>query len=335
MALKFNSTEVENVYFDATKVDRVFHNGTLVYESTIYVDKPTVSGSFTYDKGTKTATITGYDSAAMTISGAQSAIEAGTYHVYFTLNKGYAWTDGTTNKLDLTWSIAKRAITIPSLSATSFTWVEGTSHSVTVKNVDTNYVSQSGTTSQTDSSSNIGTKNTVTWSLKNTSSTYWTDSTTANKTATWSASWVDGTSHYTNDLYNRGWNSGKLTRGAIGSDPIYYTTVDWGSASKPYITAVASTASAHYVLATQKYLGKTMHAIVKTTGQMAFVCSMKYDTIQSSTACESASSGYSGTDWGEIWGKDTSAGTYYGGLYGIKSNSGGQDGIYIQRIWIA
>lgn len=332
MALKFNSTEVENVYFNGTKIDRVFFNNTLVYESTIYVDKPTVSGAFTYDKGTKQPTITGYDSAAMTISGAQSAIEAGTYHIYFTLNKGYAWKDGTTSKLDLTWSIAKRAITIPSLSATSFTWVEGNSHSVTVNNLDTNYVTQSGTLSQTDSSSNIGAKYTVTWTLKNTNSTYWIGGSTAAQSATWGVYWVNGTSHYSNDLYNCGWNSELLTNGTLNGS----TTVNWGTASQPYITATGQTSGgAIYVIAKNKYVGKTMHATVRTSGQPVKACSVKYDSTSAATDCDSSSGIYSSTDWGEIWGKDDSAGTYYGGQYGIRTEASGNKTLYIQRIWIA
>lgn len=332
MALKFNNTEVENVYFNGTKVDRVFFNNTLVYESTICVDKPTVSGAFTYDKGTKQPTITGYDSAAMTINGAQSAVEAGTYHIYFTLNKGYAWKDGTTSKLDLTWSIAKRAITIPSLSATSFTWVEGNSHSVTVTNLDTNYVTQSGTLSQTDSSSNIGAKYTVTWSLKNTNSTYWVGGSTAAQSATWGVYWVNGTSHYSNDLYNCGWNSGLLTAGSGSSAT---ATVNWGDASQPYIKAVGSTSGAVvYILTKNKYVGKTLHATVYTEGQPVGVKSVKYGSTNATASCSSSSSVYSGTTWGEIWGKDDSAGSYYGGLYGIKTEASGNKNVYIQRVWL-
>lgn len=335
MALKFNNTEVENVYFNGTKIDRVYFNNTLVYESTVYVDKPTVSGSFTYDKAEKQATITGYDSAAMTMSGAASATEAGTYHVYFTLNKGYAWKDGTTTKLDLTWIIAKRAVTIPSLSATSFTWVEGSAHTVTVNNLDTNYVMQSGTLSQTDSSSNVGAKYTVTWTLKNTNSTYWVDGSTAAQSAQWGVYWVNGTSHYSNDLYNQGWNSGLLKAGATGVDPSYPVTVNWGSASQPYITATGATNGyALYLLTTNKYVGKTFHATVRVSGQYVIVVSVKYGTISQSTSCDSSSSSHKSTEWGEIWGKDDSAGTYYGGLYGIKTDSSGNKTLYVQRIWL-
>ena len=46
---------------------------------------------------------------------------------------------------------------------------------------------------------------TVTWSLKDTGNTTWSDNSTGNKSANWSINWVNGQSHYSNDIYNRGW----------------------------------------------------------------------------------------------------------------------------------
>ena len=332
MSLYVNKTKMENVYFKGSKIDRVFANGTLVYESTIYVAKPSVSGSYTYNMSTQSAVITGYNAAAMTISGTQSATEAGTYHVYFTLNKGYAWADGSTTKLDFTWSIAKRQINIPSLSSTWFAWVEGNSHNVVVNNLDTNYVNQSGTLSQTDSSSNIDKTYTVSWSLKNATSCVWTDNTNNTKSATWKVAWSNGTSHYSNDLYNCSWNSGLLTAGSNSSAT---ATVNWGDASQPYIKAVGSMSGAVvYILTKNKYVGKTLHATVYTEGQSVGVKSVKYGSTNATADCSSSSSIYSGTTWGEIWGKDDSAGSYYGGLYGIKTEAGGNKNVYIQRVWL-
>ena len=332
MALYVNNKEIENVYFKGTKIERVFANGKMVYEATIYVDKPTVTGAYTYNTVAQAPTISGYDEAAMTISGTQSATEAGTYHVYFTLNKGYAWKDGTTNVLDFAWTIAKRSIAIPTLSTASFTWVEGNTHAVTVSGLDTTYASQSGTLSQTDSSSNIGKANTVTWALKNTASCAWSDGTTGNKTASWKATWVNGTSHYKTDLYNSGWNSGLLT---AGSNNHATATVNWGSASQPYITAYGSMSGyVVYVLTKNKYAGKTFHATVYTEGQYVGVCSMKYGTTNTAADCDSSSDLYYGTTWSEIWGKDAAAGSYYGGLYGIQTSASGNKKVYIQRIWL-
>ncbi len=236
MALQFNGTEVENVYFNGTKVERVFFNNTLVYESTIYIDKPTVTGSYIFANAVYEPEIVGYDENQLTVGGITSARNAGTYTVTFTPKKGFAWKDGTTLTVSYTWDIAKRSIVIPALSETSFSWVEGTSHAVTVNNLDSTYVNQSGTASQTDSSSNIGTNNTVTWSLKFASDTVWSDDTTANKSASWSTKWVNGTSHYKNDIYNSGWHDGTVIGVSIsesaGRSP---GTLDLGGSSQPYI----------------------------------------------------------------------------------------------------
>lgn len=184
MPLIINGTEVEHVIFKAPginqEIDEVYANSTLVFVSTIFVPKPTISGSFTFDNSTKTPTITGYDAAAMTQSGTVSATAAGSYSITYTLNAGYAWTDETTAPVTLNWSIAKRSITIPSISNTSKTY-NANAQSPTIANVDGNYVTQSGTASATNAGSY-----TVTWALKYSASTTWTDNTTANKTGSWS-----------------------------------------------------------------------------------------------------------------------------------------------------
>lgn len=230
-----NAKEIEAVYANGKKIDRVYANGKLVWESTIYVSKPTLSGTYTFNGGAQSVTINGFDETSMAQSGTVTATDAGTYHVYIELKKGYAWADETTAQLDLTWSIAKKTVAVPTLSTTSFSWVEGTSHTVSVSGFDATYISQSGDLSQTDSSSNIGTNHTVTWSLKNTTSCTWTDGSNSSKTATWSAKWVNGTSHYAKDLYNSGWHNGSLAKifedsekliVTFNSDHILYTRKD-------------------------------------------------------------------------------------------------------------
>ena len=67
-------------------------------------------------------------------------------------------------------------------------------------------MNQSGTTT----AKNTGTY-TVTWSLKDTGNTTWSDNSTGNKSANWSINWVNGQSHYSNDIYNRGWGSGTFS----------------------------------------------------------------------------------------------------------------------------
>lgn len=281
MPLRVNGVEIEHVIFKAPginqEIDQLYANNTLVFESTIFVAKPTLTAAFTFDNTEKAPAITGYDSAAMTMTGTTSATAAGDYSVTFTLNRGYAWADESLDPVTLTWSIAKRSITIPSISNTTKTY-NAAAQSPTIANVDPDYVTQSGTTSATDAGSytvtwalvypdsttwtdgtaanktgswtigkmsltipsisssksfsfiegttrSISVANfnstyetqsgttsaaalgtyTITWALKNTNNTQWSDGTTANKTASWSIVWTNGTSHYSNDLYNKGW----------------------------------------------------------------------------------------------------------------------------------
>lgn len=231
--LKFNNKEIDSVYYNGKKLEKVFFNNKLVYESTQYIDKPTVSGAYTFNSTNQSAAVSGFNADQMEQSGTVTAKSAGTYTVKFSLKKGFAWLDGSTDDVSYTWTIGKRSITIPTLSITSFDWVEGTTHSTGVKNLDSTYVNQSGATSQTDTGSNIGAKNTVTWTLKYPNDTTWSDGTTTNKSASWSANWKNGTSHYKNDLYNRGWNGGLLIYARYQDEQ--YSTFDFGGANQPYI----------------------------------------------------------------------------------------------------
>ena len=90
MSLYFHGTEIEDAYYHGTKLDYIYYHGTMVYEATIYVPKPTLSGTFTFDDTAKAPTITNYDSSAMIQSGTTSATAAGTYTITYTLRAGYA-----------------------------------------------------------------------------------------------------------------------------------------------------------------------------------------------------------------------------------------------------
>ena len=292
MAIYVNDTELENVYFNKTKLDRVYVNNVMVYESTIYIDKPTVEGAYTFNADTQSAIISGYDESQMTISGTLSAKSVGTYHIYFEPKKGYAWKDGTTSKLDYTWTIAKKSIAIPSLSASSFVWVEGNSHSIVVKNLDADYVTQSGTLSQTDTSANLAKANTVTWALKYPSDTKWTDNTNANKSASWSAKWVDGSSHYKNDIYNRGWyvGNGIGLCGTSNSDP--KSSISMGGASQPYILWNRASQTSKYEFVyfnSQSYLYKLHWNFEFINGGTAEIRAIPLK-LQSSTRCSTYNS---------------------------------------------
>lgn len=212
--IKVNDKEIENIYFNGTKLDHVYVNGVMVYESTVYVAKPTISGAYTFDTLEHKAVISNTNEDAYVISGVTNASAAGTYTVKFTLNKGYAWNDESTDPIELKWSIAKRVVSVPKLNVTSFAWVEGAQHGVIVSGIDMTYVSQSGDTDQTDNGNNIGAQHAVTWSLKYPASTTWTDGSNSNKSQTWTVSWQSGTSHYKCDIFNDGWGFENIQFGA-------------------------------------------------------------------------------------------------------------------------
>lgn len=475
MPLIINGVEVEHVIFKAPginqEVDEVYCNSTKVFVSTIFVAKPTISGSFTFDNSAKSPTITGYDSNAMTQSGTTSATAAGSYTVTYTPKAGYAWTDSTTSAVSLTWSIAKRVITIPSISntsktynagsqsptisgvdasyvtqsgtasattvgsytvtwalnypasttwtdnttanktgswsigklsitipsisntsktyngssqsptisnvnstyvtqsgtasatnagsytvtwalkdtnntqwsdgttanktgnwsigkmsitipslsgTTSFAYVQGTSHSVTVANMNSTYITQSGSTSVTDGANPA--TNTITWSLKNTSNTQWKDGTTTNKTATWGTTWVNGTSHYTGDLYNKGWGS---------------SNIEWRNGSgdtSPTLNSDNITFCMNVFRTKNDYAaGKTFHITLKVdSGSHSVTILDVKGSDWSWTTAVSSTIGTSFTDMSTAH-VTGNPGTF--GRFGIRSSSSSWK-IVIQRIWI-
>lgn len=333
MSLYFHGTEIEDAYYHGTKLDYIYYHGTMVYEATIYVPKPTLSGAFTFDNTAKAPTITNYDSSAMIQSGTTSATAAGTYTITYTLRAGYAWQDETTAPVTLTWSIAKRVLSVPTLTNTSYTWavsrtfaptvngfnstyetqsgtasstnagsysvswalrypastqwadgttgtksaswsvaklkltkpslsgttsfafIEGTTRSVSVANYNSTYETQSGTTSTAAQGSY-----TVTWALRYSTNTTWTDGTTANVTASWTITWVNGTSHYLSDLYNKGWYS-------ANSLEFQYGTPIWNSDN----FTISNPGGGASVVTKNSY-GGTFHAVVyKASGDVRLV----------------------------------------------------------------
>lgn len=345
MALFIEQKEIENVYLNGMQLDHIYVNGVMVYESTIYVDKPTISGTYTYNGSVQSVAISGYDEEAMTIGGAYEAAEAGTYTVTFTPKKGYAWADETTAPVSCTWTIAKRTVSIPTLSATWFAWVEGNTHSVIVNGIDTNYIEQSGDLTQTDTESNIGASHTITWTLKNSASCEWTDGTNGKKTATWSTAWSNGTSHYKNDIYNLGWNGGVaagLTSTAFNSDHIYGRSYDKGS-------YIGNTNKGPIIYMTSPLaIGKTIHVefrrwdhstTVSVEVQLYYLYMNSSGQLNGLSNLLDYANGYSLGEWGS-WNSDLS--------YTVPSSSsrdeypcimtGGSSGgsfeLQIRRIWL-
>lgn len=393
MPLRVNGVEIEHVIFKAPgginqEIDQLYANNTLVFESTIFVAKPTISAAFTFDNTEKAPTITGYDPEAMTMTGTDSATAAGDYTVTFTLRKGYAWADESLEPVTLTWSIAKRSITIPTISNTtktynagaqaptianvdpdyvtqsgttsatnagnytvtwalvypdsttwsdgtnanktgdwtirkmsltipsitsakSFSFIEGTTRSVTIANFNSTYENQSGTTS----TSALGTY-TITWSLKNTNNTQWSDGTTGNKTASWSIVWTNGTSHYSNDIYNRGWGTGNLE--------FRSGTPTWNSDSFSMDYSHGQQFRATVTFGS----GAVFHALVKWSSGTH---SVTVNQVKSDWGVTSISSTSVGESYAEVSGANSGNVSTFNKM-GIRNNATGYQ-LIVQRVW--
>lgn len=71
---------------------------------------PTQSDTLTYNGAYQSPTLSGYDATKMTLSGTQSATNAGSYTMQASLKDDkYEWPDGTTTAKTVNWSIDKKA----------------------------------------------------------------------------------------------------------------------------------------------------------------------------------------------------------------------------------
>ena len=325
MPLYVNNTEVEKLYRNNSAVKKMYADNTLVYEAIKYISKPTISGSFTFDTAEHSCTLTGFDANTMTKSGTESATAAGTYTVTVTPKPGCAWAlpDGTSDPISLTWTIAKRSLTIPSLSgATTLAFIEGTQRGVTVLNYDSTYETQSGTTV----SALIG-DYTVTWALKYPASTQWSDGTTANKSASWSIGWVNGTSHYLNDIYNNGW---------VKSEGIIVAITGLSFADN--VITVTGTGTGAQIGINEKDPNYTLHAEVYAARSGAAIFTMDSASSSSGSSYGDGTTGKTSTNnaWVEIYGSRNIPGyssvrSYFGLRVGQAVN--GVNGSKVRRIW--
>lgn len=101
-----------------TPTDTTNYN-TKVFTITISVSKlkltiPSVTGSFTYNGSSRSATISNNNTTYITQGGTSSATNAGTYTITFTLKDtaNTCWSDNTTTVKSKTWTIAKATPTI-------------------------------------------------------------------------------------------------------------------------------------------------------------------------------------------------------------------------------
>jgi len=133
--------------------------------------------SFVFNNSARTVTLNA--SGAFTLGGQVTATNAGNYTATVTLNDpaNTQWTNGTTNPLNLNWTITRQVIAIPSLSASSFVY------NSTLRTVALNATGQF-TLGGTTSAVNAGTYIAVV-TLNNTQNTQWSDGTTGQRNLAW------------------------------------------------------------------------------------------------------------------------------------------------------
>ena len=108
---------------------------------------PTQSGTLTYNGASQSPTLSGYDATKMTLSGTQSATNAGSYTMQASLKDDkYEWPDGTTTAKTVNWSIGKKA--------GSFTKDKTSIQITTNKKSDTITITREGTGAISSSSNN-------------------------------------------------------------------------------------------------------------------------------------------------------------------------------------
>lgn len=108
---------------------------------------PTQSGTLTYNGASQSPTLSGYDATTMTLSGTQSATNAGSYTMQASLKDDrHEWPDGTTTAKTVNWSIGKKA--------GSFTKDKTSIHITTSKKSDTITITREGTGAISASSNN-------------------------------------------------------------------------------------------------------------------------------------------------------------------------------------
>lgn len=108
---------------------------------------PTQSGTLTYNGASQSPTLSGYDATKMTLSGTQSATNAGSYTMQASLKDDkYEWPDGTTTAKPVNWSIGKKV--------GSFTKDKTSIQITTNKKSDTITITREGTGAISASSNN-------------------------------------------------------------------------------------------------------------------------------------------------------------------------------------
>lgn len=137
---------------------------------------PSQSGALTYTGSQQSPIWNNYDTAALTLSGATSGTNAGTYVAIFTPKEGYTWSDGTTDAREVSWTIGRASVAVPNQSgALTYT---GSQLSPQWSGYDSAKMTISGTTTGTNAGNYSA-------SFTPGANYQWPDGTTAAETVSW------------------------------------------------------------------------------------------------------------------------------------------------------
>ena len=137
---------------------------------------PTQNGILTYNGQAQSPSWNSYDPNALTLGGVTTGTNAGTYTATFTPKEKYQWSDGSKTAREVTWTIGRASMPVPSQSG-SLTYT-GAAQSPTWANYDSGKMTLGGTTSGT----NAGSYNATFTPGAN---YRWNDGTTGAKTVAW------------------------------------------------------------------------------------------------------------------------------------------------------
>ena len=124
---------------------------------------PTQSGTLTYNGAYQSPTLSGYDATTMTLSGTQSAKNAGSYTMQASLKDDkHEWPDGTTTAKTVNWSIGKKAGSFTKDKTSIQITTSKKSDTITITREDTGSISASSNNTQVAKTSVSGNVITVT-----------------------------------------------------------------------------------------------------------------------------------------------------------------------------
>lgn len=213
---------------------------------------PSQGGALVYNGSVQSPTWNSFDTEKLTISGQTSGTNAGTYTATFTPKEGFQWADGTNTAVNVTWTIGRASLTVPSQSG-SLTYT-GSAQTPSWANYDSNKLTIGGTSSGT----NAGSYN-ATFTPK--ANYQWSDGSTSAKTVAWTI----------------GKAAGSLTLGATSLTLDVSGLVKTFTVTRPG-TGTIKVTSSNTNIATVSLSGTTVTVTGKAKGNVTITVSVEADT---------------------------------------------------------